>query len=505
MLGNIVTRNAHLRGAAPAIIFDDVVFTHQDVAQKAFQIVRALQRRGVGLQDRVAILSQNRPEYLMAFAAGEIAGWITVPINFRLSSEEVGYILTDSQPKIILVEQQFLDKLPENLGDVKTVLVFDATEADGSFDAAIMQESAEPVEPIHAPERTAYFIYTSGTTGRPKGVMIGHGTQWRAAQMSAIEMGVRPLDRAAIAMPLYHIGARNNCLTRSLHGCAIVLHRAYRLDTFLRSLKDWKVTETLLAPTMLNDLIEAQPGVAEYLPDLRKIYYSAAPMPEKILRKAIGEFGSIFSQVYGMTESGGPGTILHAHQHILDGQPHEVRRLRSAGQPMIGCEIKIVRPDGTQCKAREPGEITIRSDGLMQGYWNNETATANTLRNGFLHTGDVGEADEDGFIFVVDRIKDMIVSGGENIYSIEVENAIVAHPNVLEAAVIGRPDERWGEKVVAFVVLKLHQDNLSEADLIAHCRARIAPYKTPKEIIFISQLPKLPTGKVEKFKLRNMT
>ncbi|MDB5642340.1 MAG: AMP-dependent synthetase [Hyphomicrobiales bacterium] len=502
MLGLIVTRNLRLRGQAPAIIFEGAVLTHSEVAGKAFQLIRALRRRGVGPHDRVAIFSQNRPEYLIAFAAGEIGGWTTVPMNFRLSAPEVAHIIGDSQPKAVLIEAQFMNLLPPDLAASSIVIAFDAEGPDGAFDALLATESAAYIEPVRAPDAIAYLIYTSGTTGRPKGVMIGHGAQLAAARISAIEMGVRPTDRVAVAMPLYHIGARNNCLTRSLHGCPVILHRAYRTAEFLSSLKSWKVTETLLAPTMLNDLLDAQPEPSLHLPDLRKIYYSAAPMPEKILRRAINAFGPIFSQVYGMTESGGPGTILQPHQHVLDGPPEQVRRLRSAGQPMVGCEVRILRPDGGECAPGEAGEITMRSDGLMRGYWNNHVATQAALRDGFLHTGDIGEMDEEGFVFVVDRLKDMIVSGGENIYSVEVENALVSHQDVLEAAVIGRPDERWGERVVAFIVSQPGARE-NEAGLIAHCRSRIAPYKAPKEIIFVNSLPKLPTGKVEKYKLRS--
>ena len=224
-------------------------------------------------------------------------------------------------------------------------------------------------------------------------------------------------------------------------------------------------------------------------------------MPEALLRRCMSAFGPILAQIYGLTECGGPGCTLHAHQHVLDGDPAQVRRLRSAGQPMVGVDVRVVRPDGTECAVGEPGEIIIRSGAVMTGYWNNNAATLETLRNGFIHTGDIGERDDEGFIFVVDRLKDMIVSGGENIYSREVEEALVSHPGVLESAVVGAPDERWGESVLAFVVKRPGQE-VSEDALIAHCRSRIAAYKRPKEVRFIDALPKLPNGKVEKFKLR---
>jgi acyl-CoA synthetase (AMP-forming)/AMP-acid ligase II len=269
-------------------------------------------------------------------------------------------------------------------------------------------------------------------------------------------------------MPLYHIGARNTCLTRNVHGCTIVLHRSFRPEAFFESLRRHAVTETLLAPTMLNDLLQHFPDPRQALPSLQRVFYSAAPMPEAILRRGIAALGSIFAQVYGMTESGGPGCILHQHQHVLEGEEKIVRRLRSAGQPMFGCDVRVVDAAGRECAVGELGEIVIR----------------------------------DGFVFIMDRLKDMIVSGGENIYSREIEDAIISHPAIAEAAVVGAPDERWGERVVAFVVKKPGQDASAEA-IIEHCRQKIASYKRPKQVFFLDCLPKLPNGKIEKFKLRD--
>jgi acyl-CoA synthetase (AMP-forming)/AMP-acid ligase II len=322
----------------------------------------------------------------------------------------------------------------------------------------------------------------------------------QSARISALEGEVRPTDRFALVMPLYHIGARNLWLMNSVFGCPIILHRAFRPAEFMASVRDHAATATLLAPTMLSDLLDAG-GSRATLPSLQRIIYSAAPMPESLLRRAIDAFGPIFTQVYGMTESGGPGCTLRAHQHVVAGASEVVRRLRSAGQPMIGCDVETRRPDGSPCGIGEPGEIVIRSDALMTGYWNNEKATRATLRGGFLHTGDIGEIDREGFVYVVDRLKEMIVSGGENIYSREVENALMGHPGVLEVAVVGGPDPRWGEAVVAFVVRRPGHELTSEA-VIEHCRQAIAAYKRPREVRFIEALPKLPNGKVEKFKLR---
>jgi acyl-CoA synthetase (AMP-forming)/AMP-acid ligase II len=503
MLGDLTRRNLRLRADGPAIIFEGRTITHREFAERAFRLCRALARRGIGRGDRVAVLAQNCPEYMEAYAAGELGGWSTVTLNYRLAAPEIGYILDDSAPKALIVESELLARISdEALRRLDHVLVIGDDRGDASYEAALA--SVAPDDPSLPVDRadTAFLIYTSGTTGRPKGVMLSHAGQMQSALISALELQVAPTDRFLITMPFYHIGARNLWLIHSLFGCPIILHRAFRPSEFIDSVVTHKATGTLLAPTMLVDLLDAG-GCRDQLPALRKIVYSAAPMPEAPLRRAIGAFGTIFSQVYGMTESGGPGCTLHAHHHVLDGPTHITRRLRSAGQPMIGCEVRTVRSDGRICDVDEPGEIVIKSDALMSGYWKNPEATRQALCDGFLHTGDIGQVDADGFIYVVDRLKEMIISGGENIYSREVENALMSHPGVLEAAVVGAPDPRWGEAVAAFVVVRSGSAEPAASEIIAHCRGIIASYKCPRQIHFIEALPKLPNGKIEKFKLRD--
>jgi acyl-CoA synthetase (AMP-forming)/AMP-acid ligase II len=501
MLGDLTRRNLRLRADAPAIIFEGRTITHRMFCERAFRLAQALMRRGIARGDRVAVLAQNCPEYMEAYAAAELGGWATVTVNYRLAGPEIAYILADSAPTALIVEKELLDRVPADArAKLAHVLVIGSDERDLSYEAALAAAPPDDPRTDVGPDDTAFLIYTSGTTGRPKGVMLSHGGQMQSALISAIEALVRPTDRFAITMPLYHIGARNLWLKHSLFGCPIVLHRAFRPAEFAASIRDHAVTATLLAPTMLGDLVDAG-ETAQSLPSLQKVIYSAAPMPEQMLWRALKAFGPIFAQVYGMTESGGPGCFLHAHHHIVDGPPEIVRRLRSAGQPMVHCDVRTVRPDGSPCATDEPGEIVIRSAALMKDYWNNPAATAETLRGGFLHTGDIGQIDAGGFVYVVDRLKEMIVSGGENIYSREVENALMSHPAVLDAAVVGAPDPRWGEAVVAFVVKRSGQDVTAEA-IIQHCRNAIAPYKRPRDVHFIDALPKLPNGKVEKFKLR---
>ena len=500
-LGSITLRNWRQRPSAPAIIFEGRTITHREFAERAFRLANALRKLGVKRGHRVAVLAQNCPEYMEAYAAGELGGWTTVTINYRLAAPEIAYILGDSRPQVLIYEAELADRLPQDaLKQLQHILVIRGDGQGIGYEGVLSSAPPEPPPPVVEPDDVAFLVYTSGTTGRPKGVMLTHRGQMRSSLISALEALVRPTDKLALAMPYYHIGAKNQWLSHSLYGCPIILHRAFRPDRFLAALREHAATVTLLAPTMLKDLLDLGCDRVS-APSLKKIFYSAAPMPEPLLRRAMAAFGPIFCQIYGMTESGGPGCTLHAHQHILDGPPNVTRRLRSAGQPMTGCDVRIVGSDGAFCGPGILGEIVIRSEALMAGYWNNHAATVEAVGNGWLRTGDIGETDDEGFVYVVDRAKDMIVSGGENIYSREVEDALLSHPNIADAAVVGAPDERWGEIVMAFVV-KRSGSELTADDVIAHCRERIASYKRPHAVTFIDTLPKLPNGKVEKFKLR---
>jgi acyl-CoA synthetase (AMP-forming)/AMP-acid ligase II len=500
-LGSITLRNWRLRPSSPAVFFEGRTITHGEFAERAFRLANALRSLGVGRGQRVAVLAQNCPEYMEICAAGELGGWTTVTLNYRLAAPEVSYILSDSRPCCLIYEAEFRDRLQADaLAPVRHRIAIRGDGESTDYEELLGAQKPEPPPPAAEPDDTAFLIYTSGTTGRPKGVMLTHRGQMRSALISAFEALVQPTDRLALAMPFYHIGAKNQWLSHSLYGCPIILHRAFRPDRFLAGLSEHAATVTLLAPTMLKDLLDLGCDRAS-VPSLKKIFYSAAPMPEVLLRRAIAAFGPIFGQIYGMTESGGPGCTLHAHQHVLDGPAETTRRLRSAGQPMTGCEVRTIDADGKLCPPGVAGEIVIRSEALMAGYWNNHAATVETLIDGWLRTGDFGEVDEQGFVYVIDRVKDMIVSGGENIYSREVEEALLAHPNIADAAVVGAPDDRWGEIVMAYVVRRTGAE-LAADDVIAHCRERIAGYKRPRAVTFIEALPKLPNGKVEKFKLR---
>ena len=323
-------------------------------------------------------------------------------------------------------------------------MIGDAIDGAESYEDVLASGADRPPSARPDPADAVYLIYTSGTTGKPKGVELSHRAILSSAIMNSWGVGAWTSDRMLIVMPLFHIGGKITSLAFQVLGATIFLHRGFDSAAILRQIDDERITCAHFAPIMVRDLLDAPGFASSRKISLRAIIYASAPMAVPLLREAITGFGLIFNQVYGMTECV-VGTILHAHQHLPDGAPAEVRRLASAGQPFFDHEIKVIQSDGSACATGEIGEILIRGPSLMTGYWNNPEATAEALRGGWMHTGDMGFFDEECFLFVSDRKKDMIVSGGENIYSREVEEALVTHPAVEHAAVIGVPDPRWGE------------------------------------------------------------
>jgi acyl-CoA synthetase (AMP-forming)/AMP-acid ligase II len=303
-----------------------------------------------------------------------------------------------------------------------------------------------------------------------------------------------------VVMPLYHIGGKIEHLAFGIRGATLFLYRLFRPDLILEAMSRERITAAHLAPIMVQRLLDAPELEQANLESLRLVHYASAPMSVALLRRALARFGSIFTQVYGMTEAM-ICTLLLPHQHLPDGSPAEAARLASAGQPFLNADIRVARPDDTECAPGEIGEILVGGPSLAAGYWNNTELMLQVMRGGWFHSGDMGYFDEEHFLFVVDRKKDMIVSGGENIYSREVEEALLTHPAVFEVAVIGVPDREWGESVKACVVLRPGA-KASAAELIDHSRTRVASYKKPRSIDFLEELPRLHNGKIDKRALR---
>lgn len=509
ILGDIIERNERHFGSKPALIFENRTLTHREFAQRVRKLSNALVARGIRKQERLAVLSRNCPEYLEVYGAAGLAGFIGVGVNYRLSAPEQADALDDSKPAVVFFEAEYEARMLELKAAMPASTLFVAFDKVSSAASAwsmpyehLLEEGVDAPTAIRAvDDDTLLLIYTSGTTGRAKGVMLGNAGQVAQARGQALTHSAQPDDRMLIVMPFYHIGGPTELLTFTVVGATIVLHRTFDAAAILCSIQEQKVTVAHLAPTMIQMMLEVQEKTPFDVSSLRTIVYASAPMSVALSRRARAVFGPIFMQIYGMTELG-LGTTLLKHQHILDGTPDEVKRLASAGQPYVDTEIRIARADASACDTGEIGEVWMRSPSLMQGYWNRPEQTADAIGTGFMKTGDVGYFDDEHFLFLVDRKKDMIVSGGENIYSREVEECLLMHPAVAEASVIGVPDEKWGESVMAFVVLRTGA-SLSLEQAIEHCRTMIASYKKPRYLNVIDAMPRVPsTNKIDKRALR---
>ncbi len=505
-LGDIIRNNAHKFPDETAIVFEGRRISFAERHDRAQRLAGGLYALGIRRQDRVAILSQNTPEYLEIYGAAELSGYIAATVNFRLAPPEMRHVLTDSAPRILLFQAQYADAvaaLRADLPHIEHYVCIGGAAGPWAADYEALVAAGSPAgPPIQArPDDILHLIYTSGTTGRPKGVMRRHTADIAVANLMATEIGVLVSDRMQLMMPLFHVGSRFLQLGANLRGAGIVLHRNFDPAAIVQTIEDERVTITHMAPTMVQSMLDEQEQRPRDLSSLQTLCYSAAPMPLPVLRRGLRLLGPVFLQLYGMTEGG--GTTLHKRQHVPDGTPEQVARLGSIGQAAPMVDVAIVDDEGRPVPVGQPGEIVTRTASVMSGYWNNGPATVAALRDGWYHTGDVGRLDEQGFLFLMDRKKDMIISGGENIYSREVEEALASHPSVLDVAVIGVADPYWGEAVRAVIVLRAGPPP-GEAELITHCLGAIARYKKPRSIVFTPELPRLPSGKVNKMVLREM-
>lgn len=505
--GQIIQRNARHFPHGVALVFGEQRLTHSQYADRVARLAGGLHERGLRRGERVAILAMNGIEYLEVYGAAEWSGVVLTTVNWRLAPAEIEWILGDAQPRALLFEAQYaalVEALRSRLRGIECCVCI-GTPAEcpawaEPYEALIADDRAALPVPQAQPDDPLCIIYTSGTTGRPKGVVQSHRAQACLAETLSSELRLGGDDRLLAIAPLFHIGARSLAAGAQWRGGTIVLQRGFDAQAVLQCIARERVTAMHLVPTMLQALLDA-PGFADHdLSSLHMLMYAAAPMPVPLLRRALAAFGPILVNGYGQTEINLP-TLLHAWQHFPDGTPEQRRRLASVGQAHPRSELRILADDGSDCAAGVPGEVLARSDTAMSGYWNNPEATRETMRDGWVHTGDVGYLDDEGYLFLVDRKKDMIITGGENVYSREVEQALLEHADVQDVAVIGVPDAHWGEAVKA-VVVRRTGGSADEAALIAHARSLIASYKCPKSVVFVEALPVLATGKVSKRELR---
>jgi len=504
-LGDLIRRNEQLHGNRVAVIDGDIQVNHRELAVRAARLAGGLRDRyGMVTQDRFLILSRNRLEVIEALAASALSGFILVPLNWRLAAAELAHIVADAEPKVALVETELAglwqDISTRSAKPISVVMIGEAGGGEITVEALVGAAVPYSAERSPPPDAIAHIIYTSGTTGKPKGAMLTQAAMLAGAEQISAFAGHRPTDRIVVVMPLFHVGGIIEWYAVQYLGGSCNVLPQFDPHDFFMAVERTRATVAHLAPVMVKRLIESREIERRDLSSLVRIHYGSAPVAPEDLRRAHKVLGPILNQVYGMTESLAVSMLL-THQQDPNGTEATQRRLASAGHVFPNAEVWIAGANGERCRAGEVGEVIVRSAAQFVGYWRNPEATAATLVDGSVRTGDLARFDEEGFLFIVDRAKDVIVSGGENIYSREVEDALMAHAAVAEAAVVAAPDDRWGEAVVAHVVLKpgVHAD---ETALIAHCRKLIAGYKRPRQVQIMEALPRLPHGKIDKKALR---
>lgn len=503
LLSDIVGLNGSKTPGKVAVVTDDRIVTFGELRDRTNQVANAMLELGIQ-GDRVAVLSENLPEFVEMYYGVPAAGMALTFLNYRLHPKEWAWILANAGAKVIVTQAKFLSDLEPLLPEVPSiehvVVIGEPTSTSQvSYDDLVGAASAAEPDIDIDEDSTAWLLYTSGATGFPKGAMLSHRNLIVAVLNSVIEYEPQPDERALIAFPLCHVSGYSVPVTH-MRGGRIVLTPMFEPELWMQMVDEHKITGTSMAPTMLNFILQ-HPKVNDYeLSSLRGIGYGAAAMPVEILRSAIKRFGPIVYSGFGMTELGGNVLTFPkaAHERAVNGDEH---LLASCGTPMVLADVMVVDETMTECPPGEVGEIVIRGEQVLMGYFRNEEGTAKAFEGGWFHTGDMARRDEEGFFYIVDRMKDMIITGGENVYSREVEEVIYTHPAVSEAAVVGVPDEVWGEKVTAVIVLRSGA-TATESEIIALCRDSLAGYKKPKQVVFVDELPKTVSGKIVKRELR---
>jgi len=505
---DVVREHATAQGDVIAFTYGDEQISFAELSAGADRVANGLVALGVKPGERVAFLGKNHPLYFEAFLGAARIGAVMTPVNWRLAPPEVAYILDNCQARVVFVAEGFAEPLAKARAEatrIEHVIGIDAPDHEGT-DYRTWRDGFPATPPAHRvkAEDDALQLYTSGTTGKPKGAVMTHGSilSSRDATQAADQMRTWqepiPGDVTLLAMPCFHISGTGTGIGTMVAGSNSIVLPEYDPTKALDLIENFNISKIFLVPAALQILLN-HPRVNEVdFSRLKYITYGASPIPLELMREAIRVIGCGFVQMYGMTETSGTIVALDPEDHVPQGSP----RMRSVGKPLAGVEIKIIDEAGNPVPIGTVGEIATRSSKNMRGYWNNPEATAATIdAEGWLRTGDAGYLDEDGYLYIHDRVKDMIISGGENVYPAEVENALYSHPKVADVAVIGIPDAKWGEAVKACVVVK-KGETLSEAELIAHARTLIAGYKCPKSVDFIEALPRNPSGKILRRELR---
>ncbi|MDD3764550.1 MAG: long-chain-fatty-acid--CoA ligase [Nevskiales bacterium] len=497
-------RHAVALADQPMVETESGSLSYREAAREVNRLLNGFAALGIGPDDRVALVAKNRAEVLLMLLAALKGGPVVVPVNHRLAPEEMAWIIDDAECVAMFAEPEFVERLASadlpRIPQARRFVVGGSADGWRRFDDWLVEQSA--VAPPASPDlKPAYLqIYTSGTTGRPKGVQLGEANclAHQMAIMSSTDVELAAGQRMYGGLPLFHVGGVFAALWAVQRGTTLLFRRDFNPVEVNQLLGSGELDHAAMVPAMIQACVAQPADPGHSYERLRTMMYGASPIAPALLRKAAERFGCGFLQVYGMTETHSVISTLCVQDHAaaLAARPELTM---SAGRPVAGCHVRIVDENGRERGVGEVGEICVRGPQVMSGYWKRQDATDEAIRDGYMHTGDAGYIDADGYLFIVDRIKDIIVSGGENVSSSEVEHALLAHPNVADAAVIGVPDPRWGEAVKAIVVPR---GELDPDALIAHCRGSLGGFKVPRSVDVVDAIPRNGAGKILKAVLR---
>ena len=501
LIGDIVEYGARKHPDRIALRFEQEQITYGQLRDRCRRLANAL--LGVASPgDRIAILSSNCTQYLDCYYGVPMAGMALTILNVRLHPDQIVALLEHSEARVLIIAPEFaevVEGIRDRIPSVTTVVSIGPVAGATAWDEFLSGASAEAPEHTPDPDDPAWLVYTSGTTGAPKGVMISHRNLLAGVTSSALQWEVPEETVFLFCFPLCHIGGYVVMINHLL-GCTVGILRSYDNATFLRLVDEWQITQTGLAPTMINFLLQDPELDKHSLDTLQAVGYGSSAIPAAVLRAGLDRFGCDFYQGMGMTELA--GNVLHldefAHRRAAEG---ETGLLASAGKPMRLADIRIVDDEFADVPTGQVGEMIVRADQVMLGYWKDPEATAEAFTDGWFHTGDLVRQDEEGFVYIVDRKKDLIISGGENVASLTVEQALYRQPGVAEAAAIGVQDDTWGEVVCAVIVLRENATATAQ-DIIAGCREQLGGFQVPRRVEFVEALPKNVTGKILKRELR---
>lgn len=493
-----------------AIVFDGKRFTYGELSERSSRLANSLSLMGIVPGDRIATIQVNCNEHIEAYFAAAKLDAVYVPLNFRSTPDEVRYMLADAAPKAVFAGERYtemIDGIYEENASLNLRISIDHSR-DGwlSYHALIETESSEDLTPSDDGDDLTMLMFTAGTTGFPKGVMLSHDSF-----SSYILSNVLPCDpdieeKNILTVPLYHIAGVQAVMAAIYGGRTLIIQRQFEPAEWMTLVQEERANRAMMVPTMLKMILDHEEFDNYDLTSLEVITYGAAPMPLEVIKRAIEKLpGTYFINAFGQTETAATITMLPPEDHILEGSEEDIQiklnRLTSIGKPLADVEVRIVNEDGESVKPGVNGEIVAKGSRLMKGYWNQEEATAEAIREGWLYTGDLGYFDEDGYIFLSGRAKDFIKRGGEMVSPEEVEQVLHSHPTIDEAAIIGVPDLDWGERIRAIVVPKRGM-RIDESDVIEYCRSRLSSFKKPESIVVVDELPRNPLGKVLKRVLR---